>query len=79
MANKYDLTAGPTTLWDIDHTEAKARIEARRKRISNRLEAAKKLTTMIKIGQMFTGVPSEVLQMEEQGNFVAVVKLNYMI
>ncbi len=43
------------SLWDIDHDTATARIEARRKRIRNRLDAAKRLTTLIKIGHMFSG------------------------
>ena len=44
-----------SSLWDIDHETATDRIAARRKRIKNRLEAAKRLTTLIKIGQMFSG------------------------
>ena len=41
------------TLWDIDHASLKDRIEARRGRICRRLEAAKRLTTMIKVQNMF--------------------------
>ena len=43
------------SLWDINFEEAKERIRARRKRISNRSEAAKKLQTLIKVQSMFGG------------------------
>lgn len=63
------------SLWEINHADAKARILARRDRISSRLEAAKKLTTLIKVGQMFgdgfkraDGIDRE----DVDGNLVAV-------
>ena len=37
-----------STLWDINHEKQDDRIRARRKRISNRLEAAKKLAALLK-------------------------------
>lgn len=58
MSAEDSSAAGGATavsLWDIDNDNAVARIEARRKRISNRLSAAKKLTTMIKVQKMFGG------------------------
>ena len=64
------------TLWDIDHANLKDRIEARRGRISRRLEAAKKLTTMIKVQNMFEdGLHSNGDEEEEEdpkGRFVEV-------
>ena len=37
-----------STLWDINHEKQEDRIRARRKRISNRIEAAKKLTALLR-------------------------------
>ena len=37
-----------STLWDINDEKQEDRIRARRKRISNRIEAAKKLTALLR-------------------------------
>ena len=44
---------GTASLWDINHERAEDRIRARRKRISNRLEAAKRLATILKVQSIF--------------------------
>ena len=38
-----------STLWDINHERQEDRIRARRKRIANRIEAAKKLAALLRL------------------------------
>ena len=49
--NSSSLKGDPdaaSTLWDINDEKQEDRIRARRKRISNRIEAAKKLTALLR-------------------------------
>ncbi|TRY74892.1 hypothetical protein TCAL_04515 [Tigriopus californicus] len=58
-------------LWDIDHANLQDRIEARRERISKRISAAKRLTQMIKVQNIFgSGLPNYDEDLEPAGNYV---------
>lgn len=60
-------------LWDIDHANLQDRIEARRERISRRINAAKRLTKMIKVQNVFgSGLPNYEEELETGGNHVQV-------
>ena len=41
------------SLWDVNYDRADERISARRQRIRNRLEAAKKVRTLIQVKHVF--------------------------
>ena len=41
------------SLWDVNFERAEQRIHARRKRIKNRIDAARKVKTMVQVGHMF--------------------------
>ena len=48
------------SIWDVDYSSMAERIDARRDRISKRIEAAKRLTRMMKIQKMM-GFKGEIL------------------
>ena len=41
------------SLWDVNFDKADLRIHARRNRIKNRIDAARKVKTIVQVGQMF--------------------------
>ena len=41
------------SLWDVNFDKADQRISARRNRIRNRIDAARKVKTMVQVGHMF--------------------------
>ena len=41
------------SLWDVNFEKAEQRIHARRNRIKNRIEAARKVKTLVQVGHMF--------------------------
>ena len=41
------------SLWDVNYDKADLRIHARRNRIKNRIDAARKVKTIVQVGQMF--------------------------
>ena len=41
------------SLWDVNFDQADQRIHARRNRIKNRIDAARKVKTMVQVGHMF--------------------------
>ena len=41
------------SLWDVNYDKADQRISARRSRIKNRIDAARKVKTMVQVGHMF--------------------------
>jgi hypothetical protein len=70
-----DGTEVVASLWDVNHEKAEDRIRARRKRISNRLEAGKRLATILKVNSMFGAAAATSADQEivlEPGKYVLV-------